>query len=50
MDEQKNKSLQYTANDIHILQGLEGVRKKTSHVYWLNKYKWTSSFSVGSYR
>ena len=28
MDEQKNKSLQYTANDIHILQGLEGVRKR----------------------
>src|SRR5574344_610752 len=28
MDEQKNKSLQYTADDIHILQGLEGVRKR----------------------
>lgn len=28
MDEQKTKSLQYTADDIHVLQGLEGVRKR----------------------
>ncbi|HNX15770.1 MAG TPA: DNA topoisomerase IV subunit B [Bacilli bacterium] len=28
MDSSKNKSLQYTADDIHVLQGLEGVRKR----------------------
>ena len=49
---EQNDSLEqvYGADQIQVLEGLEAVRKTTWYVYWFNKRKRSSSFSLGNCR
>jgi DNA gyrase/topoisomerase IV subunit B len=44
----KNKSNEYKADQIIVLEGLDPVKKKTRNVYWKHGNNRTTSFNLGN--